>query len=434
MLTPVVRLPVLAAVFSTLFFLFAGTARAQLTLEQALDESAKNNETSQIARLQEVAAEGELETARSDLYPTLVAGASGTLRAQEGPGGRHFTSQGTLTLTQPLFRPSALPGLWGAEHDLEAAKHSAEFTRRQLAFDTSRAFFEVLSAERVLDAATRRLERARANLANADARVEAELNSTNDVTRARLDVASARREVSARTAELERARLSLGVLIGRPVTQRLASPDAVFARAEGAPGPTTRVVKGTADRREDVLALREQSLAARELASEPHYRLAPSIDLVGQIRVNPDPLEDDSWHEETLTLALTWTIFDGGRYGDRRSRLARAEALEYEEKLLERNIDASVKSQVVTLDAARDQHEIAKEAVLAARTNTEETSILYQNGLARAIELTDANAEQFDAEVEAATARIGVVQAWLDLRFALGLQPIDDVKPARTAK
>ncbi|NUO51623.1 MAG: TolC family protein [Polyangiaceae bacterium] len=109
MLTPVVRLPVLAAVVSALFLFFPKAAHAQLSIEQALEESAKNNETTQIARLEEVAAEGELETARSDLYPTLVAGASGTLRAQEGPGGRHFTSQGTLTLTQPLFRPSA-PG------------------------------------------------------------------------------------------------------------------------------------------------------------------------------------------------------------------------------------------------------------------------------------------------------------------------------------
>jgi outer membrane protein TolC len=318
-----------------------------------------------------------------------------------------------------------LPNLWAAERSREASKHSAEHTRRVLAFETARAFFDVLASERVLEAAERRLARSRANLENAEARVEAELNSTNDVTRARLDVASARREVVSRKAELERSRIALALLTGRTVTGRLRSPDSFFARAEASPGPTADVAAGASNRRADVLALREQASAARESAAEPHYRLAPSLELVGQLRVNPDPLDGDSWHEETLTLALSWTIFDGGRYGDRRARLARAQSFELEERLLERQIDAGVKTQVVALEAARDEHDIAKESVLAAKTNTEETSILYQNGLARAIELTDANAEQFESEVDAARARIGVVQAYLELRFALGLPPVD---------
>ena len=55
-----------------------------------------------------------------------------------------------------------------------------------------------------------------------------------------------------------------------------------------------------------------------------------------------------------------------------------------------------------------------------------ETQILYRQGLARAIELTTANAQRFDAEVTRATAKLAMEQAYLDLRFALGLDAVGE--------
>ncbi len=416
----------LVSLLLVLFGFAARPALAQpLELARALQEAQSSHEQARIARLAEEQAEAEVERARSDFYPTLSAGVSATLRAQARQD-RYHSAQGDVTLAQPLFRPSTLPILWSAEHRRQAAAHSAKDTERTLALDTAQAFFDVLAAERVLDAAKRRLDRARENFATSEARAEAELSSSNDVTRARLDLTSARREVVARTAELEQRRLGLGLLVGHPVDGPLAAPTATLARAESAPLPATRGSRGAAERRPDVLALREQAKAARESADEPRYRLAPSVDLLGQVRMAPDPAPGTSWHEESVTLSLSWTIFDGGRYADRRSRSAQAEQIEQRERLLVRSIDAEVQAQLVTVRAARDASRIAEEAVRAARANTEETSILYQNGLARAIELVNANTEQFQAEVDAETARIEVVRGWLGLRFALGLPLLDD--------
>ena len=60
-----------------------------------------------------------------------------------------------------------------------------------------------------------------------------------------------------------------------------------------------------------------------------------------------------------------------------------------------------------------------------AKANSEETQVLYQQGLARAIELTDANAQTFDAEVNLAGAKLDIATAYLEVRFAQGLDPID---------
>ena len=58
--------------------------------------------------------------------------------------------------------------------------------------------------------------------------------------------------------------------------------------------------------------------------------------------------------------------------------------------------------------------------------DTASGKVLYQQGLARAIELTTANGSRFDAEISRVSAKLSLEQACFDLRFALGLNPLDD--------
>ena len=48
-------------------------------------------------------------------------------------------------------------------------------------------------------------------------------------------------------------------------------------------------------------------------------------------------------------------------------------------------------------------HHLTPEAIVAAQKNTEETAILYNQGLAKAIEVNDANDKQFEADVKEST-------------------------------
>lgn len=399
-------------------------ARAdELTVEDAIVRAARTHERAKIAALAVQDAEGQVVSARADLLPSLTLGAQAVLAPD--PNERYVTGSGTLTLRQPLLAPSALPRLWSAEHQVKAEKLSAQEELRILAFDTAAAFLEVVAAERLLAAANARLTRAKANLDYSQARAEAELNSINDVTRAKLELTSAAREVAQKKRDVETSRLTLAVLVGNDV-DAVVAPTALFAESLAFAGDPAQLAQTAVGARNDVRALAEQSLAARELAREPTFRLIPALDLTGQIRVNPDPLNGDSWHGESLTLSLTWTLFDGGqRYGDRQSALARAETAEAQQSLTVRTLSAQVRSSFAVLAASRATLTIAEEANAAAHLNTEETRELYQQGLARAIELVDANAAQFDAESEVATAQVDVAKAYLNVRFALGLQPVD---------
>lgn len=88
---------------------------------------------------------------------------------------------------------------------------------------------------------------------------------------------------------------------------------------------------------------------------------------------------------------------------------------------------AEIQGALLLLEAAKQSLQAAEEGVAAAKVNTEETAILYQQGLARAIEVTDANARRFDAEVSLASARQLLMEAFLQLREVLGLPPTDNL-------
>lgn len=403
----------------------SGRASAQeLDLETAVAAAIRTHERVKLADARVEQAEAELEVARSEFLPSLTLGASATARPSEDATGRYVTGAGTLTLVQPLLAPSAIPRLASSEHTLNAQTWARDEERRRVAFDTSRAFLAALLAERVLEASENRLVRARTNLATAVARAEAELNSSNDVTRAKLDVASALRDLTARKRDRTAARLALELLTGTTVT-KVTPPQALLAASMKPLASNTAT-----PRRLDLKSLDEQLLAQQDLADEPLFRLIPSLDLVAQLRVNPDPIALQPWHDESLTLSFSWTIFDAGRrYADQKAQSARTFALETQRALNERTFATDVRVATTNLEAAQESFRYASDASASSRASVDETNELYQQGLARSIEVTDANAEAYAAELEAASSQIEIARSYLELRFSLGLQPLEEVRP-----
>ena len=401
-----------------------------LRMEDAIRSALTYNERSLKAPLRVDQAEGQKDRARTAFFPTLTAQGSGSFRATEDRSGRSTTTSGTVTISQPIIAPSAFPSYSQASHQLESERWGSVQDRRVVAFDTARAFLQVLTSQRVLEAAARRLDRSRANLSNAEARAQAQLASINDATRAQVDLATALREVANAQGSNARTLQQLGFLMGRKVEGNLVGPDRTDVGAESFENAAKGQVQAAVDRRPDVRAATERTEALRASAREPLYRLIPSLNAQGQMRILPDPLPTERAHDETLTLNLTWNVFDAAqRYADRKTRLAQAESQSLDERLLRRSVSNDVELALINLRTAREVWRIAGDQVAAAQKLTEESEILYRQGLARAIELTDANARRFDAEVARASARLSMEQAYLELRFALGLGPIDDELP-----
>lgn len=419
-------------------FLFSSPVAAHadepLGLEEAVRLALANNERSLKAPLRVKAAEGQLTRARAAFLPSLGVNGSGTLASTEDRAGSRWSGGGSLTLQQPILNLSAIPLYAQSRHQLESERHGSIQDRRLVAFDTARAFLVVLTSEQVLEAAKRRHERARANQQNAEVRAKAQIASVNDVTRAILETAAAGREVAQAQGSLGRAALALGFLMGHPLTRPLQAPDRTTQAAEHASLGSEEMVRAAEERRPDIRAAHERTAALVQAAREPLYRLAPTLNAVGQGRLTSSSVAPEAPYSGTLQLSLSWDIYDAGvRYGDRKTRSAQAESQALDERLLRRSVANDIGLALASLTAARESYRISEEAVAAAQRNTAETEILYKQGLARAIELIDANARRFDAEVSRATAKLGMEQAYLELRFATGLGPVDELLGAVAA-
>lgn len=398
-----------------------------LRLEDAIQLALTRNERAQIAQLDVVIAEAGVAKARAAFLPGLSASGSDTLHWREQPLD---TANGSLTLTQPLIDPTAWPLYGQARHQLAGQRAQSADDRRQVAFDAAKAFIAVLLADQVVQAAQKKLDTARADLADTDAQVRAQLVSSNDVTRARVGLASSERELASDRGNLDAAYIQLALVINAPVAPGLVVPAALLDAGVQTVPPADALVAQSLARRPDLAARKELALAAHDFAREPRMRWLPTLDLVGKLNASSEANRDG--HDLTGTVALnaSWAIFDAGvRLADARSRDAQAAIADLTADNLIRTIDAQVRSAAVALVSAQLALAAAQGAMDAARKSADETAILYHQQLAKAIELLDANEQRFAAEVNFAEAQFSVASAYLALRQAMGLDPLGGPLP-----
>jgi outer membrane protein TolC len=409
----------------------AAEQRVPLTLEAAVEAALSRNESA-LAALERVrAADARVAQARSGFLPDVTLGASYTRATEDlsgsdvGAGRSAGGFGGTATVTVPLFEPRAIPLYRRATLERESATLEAGDTRDLLAFEVAAAFFAALTSEQVLAASERRLQLARATHADARDRAAAGLVSSNDVTRAELELWSAERDLTRARSALEIDRVRLSFLMDAPVAEKLVAPAQLLAAAVEARGEDDAVDPAELERRKDVRALQLRADALRAFADEPRWRLLPSLALTGQLRSVEDDATGRFRSDGVVGATLTWTLWDGGlRAAERRERLALASVGELDQRAAERGTERDLREALSSLRAGQDAERQAQAAAGAAQRNSAESTILYRQGLAPALAVTDASTRLFEAEVDLARARLDLARGFLALRRATGLDPL----------
>ncbi|RYZ66468.1 MAG: TolC family protein, partial [Proteobacteria bacterium] len=374
----------LAAITISILTLVPGRASAAgLRLEEALRLAMEHNERAAQAKLRIDAAEGSVIRARAAFLPSLTVGGTASASDQRADRGQDtWSTSGNASLSQPLIAPSSWP-TYSQQKKLQRAEESGSLQdKRTLGFDTARAYIQGIAAQQSLAAAKSRLDRARANYDVARARAEAQLASTNDVTRASLDLASASQSAATQEGALQRSYLTLTFLVGREVTGPLETPDGLTSTTALLAQGVDQLMKQVPDRRADLRELRARADAASVSATEPYYRMFPTLNAQAAVRATPGQPTGASLTESTLTFNMNWPVFDGGsRYGDLRQREAQAQTAKLAAKLQERNAQITVRQALASFDAAKSAYDFAVTAVQSADRSIEETQVLYQQGL-----------------------------------------------------
>ncbi|HEY4180311.1 MAG TPA: TolC family protein [Kofleriaceae bacterium] len=404
----------------------AGTAQAgSLTLDQAIQLAMTRNERAEIAKLDVTIADAQLAQARTAFLPIVDASGQAQYRPRNDPS---VTANGTLALSQPIYQPTTFSLYAQAKHTLAAKNAQSIDDRRRLAYDAANAFLDVLLAEEVLQAAQRKLETAEVNVKTTTAQKEAQLVSSNDVTRAQVDLASAQRELASSKGDVDASYVDLELVINQKVTPGLSAPVELLSIGTQAVSADASLIEQSIGRRADLVASKEVAAAAKEFAKVPRAAYLPSFDFGAQITATTDDRNGNTV-DGLLAISAKWTLWDSGeRSAQVRQRDAQTRIAELQAQQLAREIDADVRSAVVTLNSRQQVLTAAASARDAARKGADEAAILYKQGLAKAIELVDANEQRFIAEVNYATSEFDVERAYLALRLAMGLDPVEEQK------
>jgi outer membrane protein TolC len=412
-----------------------GAQATPLTLDEAVRMALAKNERALIAEAQFSASDARVAKARAYFMPGLNATGTYTRRPEEVTrtiGGQRVVAQsvnalsGVAALNLTIFDSRGIPGVRQVRFERNAAESAAAESKRQLTFEVSQAFLATLGTEQVLEASKRRYEFARENLAAAKARYDAGLVSVNDVTRAELEFATAEMGVTQIKGQTETTYLELGYLLDdKEIGARaLVSPEFLIESAPVDSASTDSFVIEAQNRRLDLDALRWHAKAERALLMEPILRWLPSLAVTSQYRyTNEAGLSGQSttWN---AGLTLNWAIFDGfarnADYGEQKA-LVRVAELDVTSAL--RRVDVDVRNAIVSLSSQRASLREASVAGEVARKNATETTALYRQGIASALEAADANVRLFEAEVALAQERYGLAVAYLNFEAALGLDP-----------
>jgi outer membrane protein TolC len=393
-----------------------------LKLEDAVHLALTRNERTVIADLNVKIVEAGVSKARAAFLPILSADGNNTLKPFDKSPVDVATAR--LTVSQPVLVPSAFPLYSEAKENLASQVAQTIEDKRQLTFDAAKAFFNVLLAEKVLEAAHRKLDTAKADLLDTTAQMQAQLVSSNDVTRAQISLSGSVREVAADQGALDAAYLQLAFVVNTPVSPGLTAPTALLEASERPLPPIDKLVAASLAHRPDLVARKHAAIAAHDFAREPHMRFYPTVGVSAQGTATTNA---GTGHDIDAQLAITasWEIWDAGvRDADARSRDASASIADLTRNTLERSIEVQVRTAVVQLASAQQALAAARDAQVASAKSADETAILYHQGLAKAIELLDANDQRFVADVNFAAAQDTVATAYLALRQAMGLDPI----------
>jgi outer membrane protein TolC len=368
-------------------------------------------------------AEAVLIQVRSAALPFLGANASYTRIDAErrAPGSATpFVAQNqtyaNLQLQVPLVAASRWASWAHASEQIDVARASEADVRRQVVLATARAYLAVVAQKRVVDVSRSARDIARARYDFARARRSGGIGNAVDELRAGQQLATS--EVQLENGELGvvRAQEALGVLAG--------SPGPLDAVHEPVFRPEASAAGEAEARRLDAKAAESRRVAAEHVRQDSWLDWLPTLTATAQPFFNDPPLLTTPQTGWQVQFLLSLPIFEGGlRIGQLRERAA----LEREARVALDGTLTQVRSDVrVGLEeVARQEAALAsaRRAAEQARSVLDLTTQAYRAGATNDLDVTTAQQQSRDADLQAVIAEDGVRQARLDLLAGTGQFP-----------
>lgn len=416
----------------------------QLSLQQAMDQAAKQSYSVQYSQL-------EADKARAKIHEIMAIGlpqvqASGGLNnylkvptqvipnffGNEPPTieiqlGIPWSMSGQVQLTQLLFDGSYLVGLQAtrglrdqAELNLQKAEHDA---RAQAA----KAYYAVLAAEegvRLLGEGLPLLEK---SAHDAQAMLDQGFMESTDVDRLTIQLAETRNQQRNLQQQANVARAFLALVLGLPSGTPIALTDELpTLMADPAEQSLGTMAFSSAGHIDDRLAQNQMRLSALEVR---HQQAAYLPTLGGFINYQQQfngldltPHEGPWFPSSLWGLSLNIPIFSSGKRLNavKQAKLTLKEA-EVNRQATEQRLLTEHQQQQAVLASAEDSYQTAKANMELAQRIFQRTSVKFNEGMGSSFELTQEHSNYLTAQQNYIQRMVELLQARTDMRKALDL-------------
>ena len=414
-----------------LLCLFATAAPAMATDLIEIYRSARDNDpTWRAARASREAGIEKAPQGRALLLPTLGLSAATSESDQQvttpsaSNNYRYGTDSYSLQLTQPLYRKqnsaAYAQGIAGAN----IAEHELELARQDLMLRATRAYFDVLAAQDVLDFAEtfkstigRQLTLARRNFAVGSATLV-------DVheAQARYDLAAAQ-QITA-TNDLEVKRESLRLLTGA-APAALARLAATLELRPPAPADMEQWVQSATTQSPRLKAQEQAVEIARQEVERNSGGHQPTLDLTAARTWSDAGGSTQGFAMETTTnqigLQLQVPLYQGGGISSRvREAAARLDEADQRLEQARREVAQRVRENYLAVINGMARVQALEQARASNERALESTIIGYERGVRTGVDVLNAQRELFLTRRDLAQARYDYLVSHLRLKAAAG--------------
>lgn len=324
-----------------------------------------------------------------------------------------------------------LPQLYAAaQHNARAAELLTQATRRRVAADARVAYYGWARAILQTEVAARALAQSQAHLKDTQAALSAGTGAKADVLAVEAKVASAELQLTRARAQSDAYDKQLRVLMHDPGHASYALGEDLRdtpAPSAYASANERDLVNQALTQRLEPRAIQESAGAARKQASALLATELPRLDAVGNAQYsNPNsrmfPQRDEFTGTWDATLQLSWTPTDIiGAEANRSGTHAKARKLDAERAQLLDGIELEVKQELLSLRQADAAMQSTERGFVSAAESYRVRRVMFQNGAATNVELTDAENDWSRAQLELIEARIDRRIADVRLAHALGM-------------
>jgi outer membrane protein len=405
-----------------------------LTRQQAEQLALKNNPRVSVAALIALAQRQVVRETRAGELPSLYGNATGVAAEQASRIGSGELSASQLLnhlgagaqLSQLITDFGRTPNLVASSSlQAKAAEQDALATQEDIVLAADLAFYSALEAQATLQVANSTVNQRKSVNDQVSALTASKLKSTLDQSFAQVNLSQARLLVLDSQNQADAAMAQLNDILGTATEKQyrliddLSPPPAIASSAE-------EIIALAIQQRPDLKSLQLTHDADLRFSSAQHRQFLPTISAKGIAGITPvgsSTYFAPDWYG-AAGVNVSIPIFNGFKFSAEAAEAdLRAKASDQRSRQLLDRIVRDVRTAWLAANTAQQRMSVTAELLKEANTALDLAQTRYQLGLSSIVELSQAQLQQTQAQIDEANARFEYEADLAALRFQSGAQP-----------